>query len=838
MKKSLIINEKRDQAEKLALAMGWKKGNFCYEGVLNGKPVEVVWASGHLHELLPPDELDKTLTWQDEPTKLLPIPRDFRLRLIDNSHLPKPIQAPVLYENITKRLKYCDEIIIATDADREGEAIARNIIEQSSFSGSVRRAWLAGGLDKKSLTTAISNLKGEFDTIGWYRAAQARGFSDWAYQYLVRAYTFYAKYGKFGHYLGQGRGAEGVMSVGRLQTVIVSMIVKREIEIQEFVPKDYYNITGNFLFQSTDFDASYSPKVTETIISDQPAGVTWEPQKPKNGNPQLDRPLFTDKAVVEKFKQDLMANQDKAYINSYSESTEKESPPNTYALTDAQKEIGKLCGVSGTIAQVILEDLYEQGWTSYARTSKSELPVNLYDPVERNGVLGHLTNLPSLANQAQMAMDIHNGNHQNYKPFKPKVFVNKDMEHYGIIPTQQKMTPQAFSSLSPKKKKGKSCPHTAAHMQIAYEAVAKRYIQALLPPAEFGVQTVEINVPVRDLLGHNEAVFKTRGKRVIDEGWRAAFPKKGGTQDKILPKLSKGENGKLKNVTTKKSRTKAPPRYTLVSLPKELELVGKDISDPKYRKILQTAEGIGRPATRSSAIETILKRGYAETKKEDLYATRKGTDLIKYVPKWLSTPETSAIWEDYITKIESQTDDQTAVTMRDNFVNKQIQKIEELIDYMNKKFLPELGERIIQAPKQVSEKMKKAIKRIEEQKGIKAPRGTLSDPMMASAFLSEHISKSNSGGSFKPSSKQIDFAQSIIKNLPDGVEFDNAILEDGAKLSEFINSHKKYLPPTPGQLKFLESVIAKLPAGTNVPDDARKYASECSKFIDKHKSQK
>ena len=840
--KILTICEKKDQAEKLAAAMGWQKGSFCFTGTLNGKQVELVWASGHLHELLPPNEIDKTLKWTDQPTKLIPIPRDFRLRLIQNDNLPPPIQAKTLFANITKRLKYVDEIIIATDADREGEAIGRNIIKESNFQGTVRRAWLAGGLDKKSLTSAMANLKGPYETIGWYRASQARGFSDWAYQYLVRAYTFYAKYGKFGHYLGQGNGSEGVMSVGRLQTVIVSMIVKRDEEIENFVAKDHFTISGLFNFQSENFSASFSPKVTEAIISDAPKGVTFEPQKPKGDTVPLDKPLYTDKATVEEFKERLISVADKATVSKYVESTSKESPPNAYALTDAQKEIGKLCGTNASLTQVILEDLYEQGWTSYARTSKSELPMNLYDPVERNSVLGHLVNLPQVGQQAQFVMDLHNGKDPNNKPFKPKVFVSKDMEHYGIIPTQQSMSPQAFANLSPKKKsKSNKVMHTAQHMQIAYEAIAKRYIQALYPPAEYATQSVELFLPVKDILGNEKSVFKANGKRIVEEGWKKAFPKRGGSKDTVLPKMSDGEVGLLKQIDTKKSRTKAPPRYNTVSLPKELELVGKEVSDPKLRKRLQNAEGIGRPATRSTAIETIQVRGYAETKKEEFYSTRKGRDLIKFVPNWLSTPEMSAVWEDYITKIESEKDDATATEMRDKFVAMQMEKIEKLIDYMNNKFLADLGERVRQAPKQVSEKMKKAIKNIEQRKDIKAPRGTLSDPMMAKAFLDEHLSASNTG-IYPPSEKQKALIEKIAKNVakdefPADMTMDD-IMKDSKKASAFIDKFKNRMPPTQGQLNFLDKIIASLPAGTKIPDDVRTSAKSCSAFIDKHKKQK
>ncbi|MCF2901845.1 DNA topoisomerase [Pseudoalteromonas sp. OFAV1] len=835
MKKTLIINEKRDQSEKLADAMGWTKGSNCFEGTFNGKPVECVWASGHLHTLIAPDEIDTTLKWSDEPTKLLPIPRDFKIRLIDNPSLPKPIQASFLFNNITKRLRYVDEIIIATDADREGEAIGRNIIKESNFKGKIKRAWLAAGLDKKSLTSAMANLKGEFDTIGWHRAAEARGRSDWAYQYLVRAYTFYSKYGKFGSYLGQGKGSEGVMSVGRLQTVIVSMIVQRESEIKNFVSKNHYTLSADFNFQGESFNASFSPKVTETLISDQPPGVTWEPQKVKDGNTPLDKPLFTDKEIVENYKKSLLAKASESYVYSYNESIEKESPPNAYSLTDAQKEIGKLCGTNATLTQVILEDLYEQGWISYARTSKSELPLNLYDPAERNVILGNLQSLPFVAKEAAYVKDLHDGKLSDEQPFKPRAFVTKAMEHYGMIPTQQPMSVAKLSTLSPRKKSGKSVLHTADQMRIAYEAIAKRYVQLFYPQAEFAVQSVQINVPVRDILGNTESVFKAKGRTILKQGWRQAFPKSS-SKETVLPRMSKDERGTLEAIKTKKSRTRPPSRYNSVSLPKELELVGKNVADPKLRKLLANAEGIGRPATRSSAIETVLKRRYALCKDEEFHATQKGIDLIKFVPKWLSTPETSALWEDYLNKIESQTDDQKACQMRDNFVSKQIEKIEDMIRYMNDKFLGNLGEKSTQVGKNVTPKMKSLIKKLEEIKGIKAPRGTLNDPYLANAFIQENIGeRQQSGGSNAPTEGTIKFVKDIAAALPDDIEFDDGILEDRNKCKKFIDDYKKYLPPTSNQLKFLDSIIAKLPVGTNVPEDVRKHSYLCSEFINKNK---
>jgi DNA topoisomerase-3 len=846
MTNTLIVTEKRDQAEKLASAMGWTKGSSCYSGNFNNEHVTVVWASGHLITLKSPDEIDTTLSWQDKPSKLLPIPKTYPLKVIETpKHLPRPIHADFLLENIGKYIKKADKFIIATDSDREGEAIGRRVIEHFEFKGTVKRAWFAAGLDKKSLQQAMSNLKGEFDTIGWFRAAEARGRSDWAYQYLVRAYTFYAKYGKFGTYLSQGQGSAGIMSVGRLQTVIVAMIVRRDQDIKEFISKEYYNINALFDFKNNNIETSFNPLVTEETISRAPEGVTWEPQKPSGDNVPLDKPLFTDKAIAEKFKKTLFENKDKAFISSYKEINEKESPPNTFSLTDGQVAIGKALGVDGNLVQIILEDLYEQGWTSYARTSKSELPMNVYtEASERNSLLKSIAQVQGLSAIVSKAKDIHDGNDPVIAKFTPKVFVRKEMEHHGIMPTHQIMTPPLFQSLSPRKKdKGNKVRHTAKHMQDAYEIIAKQFIQAFYPPAIYAAQHIKISVPVVDLLGNKESVFKAKGRRLVDEGWKGLFKVNSSTKDKIFPKFELNESGELTEVNLKKGRTKPPIRYNEVTMSKELENVGKDVPDPKLRKKLKDAEGIGRPATRKSAIETIVGRGYVEVKKSEFYSTRRGQDLIKYIPKWLTTPVVSAEWEDYMTKICDQKDDTVAVQMRDKFVSMQLERVEHLIGYMNDKFLGDLGERVRTAAKVVTPNMKKAIKNIAEAKGIKIPRGTLTDPLMAQEFFNDNqqnsagqSSSQNSGQSKRaPSPAQVGLINAIKKSLPSNVEFDEAVMSDISKASKFIKSNNKYMPPTAKMLSYLESIIAKLPSGTIVPDDVRLYSSSASDFINKNK---
>ena len=829
MKQYLAINEKRDQSEKLAKALNLKQGKNCFQGNYRDGFLTVVWASGHLKRLKLPNEINTELSWQDPPTAYMPIPRNYETVVNDDGKG----RIKGLLGNIGLHIKKADCVILATDSDREGEAIGRMILEHFNFRGEVKRAWLAAGLDKKSLTHAMANLRGEFDTIGMFRSAEARARTDRLYTYLTRAYTFYAKYGKFGNYLSQGRGKSGTMSVGRLQSVIVNMIVMRDEEIANFVAKDHYTLSGLFNFKGAEIDASFSPSVTENIIASSPEGITWEQQKPRGDVIPLDKPLFTDKAMVTEFINRLTERKDDAIIDFSEKSIEKDSPPNTFELADAQAHIAKKLGIDSGLVQTILEDLYEQGWTSYARTSKSELPINLYESSERNGMFNAVMQLPSLSQEAKKAMDIHNGNDPDYKPFMPKVFSKKDMEQYGIVPTNEVMTPNHFANLKPKKADKGTVRHTADQMRATYEIVCQQFICAMLPPAEYTAQKLKISVPVNDLLGNPSSVFSAKARKLVDAGWKVAFGK-GLGKDSEFPDLSVGDQGSLLKVNSKKQRTKPPSRYTKTNLPKKLSMVGKEIRDPALRKILKDAEGIGRPATRKSAIETVIEREYVSLKGETLYSTEKGRELVKYIPGWLKTPETSARLEDYMNKISSLKDDNQAIQMRDTFENMQIEKIETLIQRMIDKFQGDLGERVSNAPKKVSAKMKKFIKSIAEKKGVEIPRGTLSDPMMAKAFIDEHFEKPKEGVAYQPSDAQINFAKKIAASVPENVKIDDTMYTDASALSEFINANKKYLRPSEKQIGLIRSIKAKLPADAVVPEDVETSLEVAQAFIDQN----
>ncbi|WP_240791396.1 DNA topoisomerase [Psychromonas sp. SP041] len=824
----LLITEKKDQAKKLAAAINLTEGSGFWKGKLNGDDITVVCASGHLLEMLTPSEVNPSLTW-DDPKMLTPVPRDYRIKVIEGGHASRYLS------NIAFHLKNKDTVIVGTDADREGELIFWRIIKHLGWKGEIKRAWFAAGLDKKSMTAAVNDLREPSVTYGYAVAAESRGRSDWPYMHLTRAYSFYARHNCFGPHLGRGNGKSSTMSVGRVQTPTLGMVVKREHEIKSFVPKKHYKIKGSFTpsGEENQIIASYFPVVTNEVISRSPNGVSWEPSKAlvKEGSPApLDIPLFTDKAEVDLFTKRLKASANLATVLSYSETQSKESPPKTFSLPGAVSKISKDLKVSTGLAQTILEDLYEQGWTSYARTSKSELPYALYDDVARNEMFDSLVFLPEVNKQASFARSIHNDTNEQYPKFVPPIYKKKDMEHYGIVPTSEVMTEAAFNSLTPKKMDGKSIKHTKKIMQDAYLIIAKQFVRAMYPAAVYANQNIQFEMPVVDLLGNPSSIFKVKSSRMVNPGWRAAFGETSEKDSSVTP-LKQGSPADLTSVDIKGLVTSPPSRYTEENIQESMANIGKTVSDHALRALLNNSEGIGTPATRKQVIQTLLDREYIVLVKGYYQPTNKGIGVIKSVPRWLSNPETTALWEDYLVKIQNEKDPVKAHGMRDVFVSKQVKLVDDLIDHLNNTLFDTKGEPVEREPAKVSPKMKTLIKRIASSKNVEIPNGTLKDMKKAQEFLGKYLTKTPNDDS-EPSEDQKNKLNSIIPHLPDPSNVPPEVWVTSSAAYEFISKNKKLIPPSPGQISFAEKLIKKLPEGKKPPSNVLKSAEACSKFID------
>ncbi len=282
-----IIAEKRSQADAIATAFDLRLANGCYEGntdVLGH--VTLVWARGHLFELQEPDAAKPGATWTD-PATLLPLPTSPAPQLMKD--------AASSYKNIAAKLKGAARMVIATDPDREGEAIGRDILAAMKYNGPTARAWLTKGLDKKSIISSFESLRAGADTESIYAAQQARAVADWQYQFVTRAYTAAGRHGLLGDHLGTGSGRASVTSVGRVQSPTVRMIVERDRAIANFKPQDHFVVTIDCKQGDNVVTLKYAPVFTKEEVGEPTDGVVWRPK----GNGQ--EPLFTNVEKAREF---------------------------------------------------------------------------------------------------------------------------------------------------------------------------------------------------------------------------------------------------------------------------------------------------------------------------------------------------------------------------------------------------------------------------------------------------------------------------------------------------------------------------------------------------------
>lgn len=853
-KRITILTEKRDVAEKMAIAMGWSRGSRGYTGTFNGDQITVQWARGHLLTMQSPDDIDPTIGWKN-PHRLTPIARGVQLKIVmetPNPERPNSELAQDRLKQVENALKDADEVYLATDADREGEFIGWSILEFLGYSGPVKRCWLAEGMDEISVKKAMNNLLPASAKKSLARAAEARARCDWGYMYLVRLLTYWASFSLLGSELGAGSGRQSVVSGGRVQSSALYMIYMREMQIRNFVPKAFFTVTADFNLTGALLNAEYDPKVTREIIDSEPPGIIWEPQGTEN-DPKLDRPLFTGVKEVGDFKARLLQHAGEAKVVKYEEGRRSEFPPITYDLVGAKSELAKRCKISGDVAQAVIEDLYDQGYISYPRTAHGELPNNLYEPAERDTRLRGVQGVPGLATAAQRALDIHGGTDKAYKPFRPKVFVAKKLEHHGLIPSNRPVTASVIAGITARKQiniKGKGViAHTNAHMQEAYTFIAERYVQAMLPPVVYATQKIRFQVPTPDLLGSPETYFATKAERVIDGGWREIMGISVKADDASLAPIQNGTPAPLTEVKLKEGKTKCPSRYSEINFERALQKAAKEIDDPILRKYMADGsnkpEGIGTPATRKEIIPTLKARGYISADAKAMFQLElKGQQFIEFQIKheqhWLYRIETTAEWEGRLAALAECEDDNEAIKMRDAFVEENTQTLEKYIHWMNDKFssAPKVARAFVASV--VTDNMKNAIKSISASKGIEIPKGALSDPVKASAFLNEHGAKREPGGSEGPfvmSEAQTNFLAKVEEAA--GVKATDEEKADRQLIKQFIDKYKpklealmKEAAPSEKQVKFAKDLAAKLPADQQPKPEVFLRAMACKAFID------
>ena len=566
MSKTLVLAEKPSVGRDLAKVLKCTQNKDSY---IEGNKYVVTWAMGHLVGLMDPEGYDKKYKeWSMETLPMLP--KNMKLTVLKKTGKQ--------FNEVKKQMNRKDisEIIIATDAGREGELVARWIIEKAGVKKPLKRLWISSQTNK-AILDGFRNLKDAKDYENLYKAAVCRAEADWLIGLNVtRALT--CKY-------------NAQLSAGRVQSPTLSMIVKREEDIKNFKPSDYYNINA----KAKGFTLSYvSSKGNNAIYNEE-----------------------TVKAIVARCK-----SRDGVVVE-VNKSNKKKYSPELYDLTELQRDANKIWGYSAKQTLNIMQRLYENHkLLTYPRTDSRYITTDVVATIpERLKAIG------TGEYRVYAERLIKEGVKGNSR------FVNNEKvsDHHAIIPTEEK---GSLANLSTDE----------SHI---YNLVIKRFLSVLLPAYEYEQTTVKVDI--------NGETFTAKGNITKSKGWKKLYEKDNidDCEKNIeLPSINKGDSLQISSVDYVKKQTTPPARFNEATLLSAMENPHKYINiDKDSAKTLNETGGLGTVATRADIIEKLFNSFVIEKQGKDIVPTSKGKQLIELVPKELKSPLLTARWEKRLEEI-------------------------------------------------------------------------------------------------------------------------------------------------------------------------------------------
>ena len=608
----VCIAEKPSVGRDIARILGATKDHKTY---MEGNGYQVTWTFGHLCELKMPE--DYTPMWKSWSLSSLPmIPPRFGIRLKDDQGIRNQ------FATIEKLMQAADTIVNCGDAGQEGELIQRWVMQKAQAKCPVKRLWISSMTDE-AIREGFQKLKDQSEYQPLYLAGLSRAIGDWLLG--INATRLYSiKYGQPGKPL----------SVGRVQTPTLALIVNRQKEIDNFKPEPYWVLATvyrdtTFIATQGKFTSKEEGEQAFSLIEGKPFVVT-DVQK-KNGT-EAPKPLFD--------------------------------------LTSLQVECNRKFGYSAEMTLNLVQSLYEKKFTTYPRVDTQFLSDDIYPkcPQTMNGLYKTVFNGTALYAELVKAL--------SGKPLKKtkKVFDNsKVTDHHAIIPTG--VPPTNLTDME----------------RNVFDLIARRFIAAFYPDCKFSTTTVlgkvKAETPPQPSQGegspndqttdspNDQVTFKVSGKEILDPGWRVVYEKNNvapdlkdpkdpsdqttnspndqETEERTLPSFVKDESGPHTPTLTEKMTT-PPPYYTEASLLRAMETAGKFVEDEELRAALKE-NGIGRPSTRAAIIETLFKRHYIRKERKRLVATTTGIELIDIIKEeLLKSCELTGIWEKKLRDIEHQ----------------------------------------------------------------------------------------------------------------------------------------------------------------------------------------
>ena len=599
----VCIAEKPSVARDIADVLGAKDRR---DGYIEGNGYQVTWTFGHLCTLKEPHEY--TPNWKSWSLGSLPmIPPRFGIKLISNPTYEKQ------FHTIETLMQKADMIINCGDAGQEGELIQRWVMQKAGARCPVKRLWISS-LTEEAIREGFAKLKDQKEFQPLYEAGLSRAIGDWLLgMNATRLYTM--KYGQ----------NKQVLSIGRVQTPTLALIVNRQLEIENFVPKQYWELKT--VYRDTTFSAIIRKSEEELVLEaekNKEAIAAGKKPKKEEENRGID-PIANQEqgmALLEQIRNSPFM------ITDVTKKEGKEAPPRLFDLTSLQVECNKKFAYSADETLKIIQALYEKKVATYPRVDTTFLSDDIYPKCP--GILKGLRDYATFTTPLDGTTLLKS----------KKVFDNsKVTDHHAIIPT------------------GQYSQNLTDMERRVFDLIARRFIAVFYPDCRFATTTV---------LGVVEEIeFKTTGKQILEPGWRVIFGTPGaqsqeekdpGDEENVLPAFVKGESGP--HVPDLYEKWTQPPRpYTEATLLRAMETAGKLVDNDELRDALKE-NGIGRPSTRAAIIETLFKRNYIRKEKKNLIATPTGVELIQIIhEELLKSAELTGIWEKKLREIEKKTYD-------------------------------------------------------------------------------------------------------------------------------------------------------------------------------------
>lgn len=557
--------------------------------ITSGESNVVVWCAGHIMEQYAPDDYDPNLKrWTLEQLPLEP--EQWKVKVT--------ARTKELYQTIERFVKDADLVVHAGDPDAEGQLIVDEVLEHIGVDVPVKRILIAD-LNPPAVRRALGNLEDNSAYAGLRDAALGRSRADWLYGLnLTRLYTL----------LGKAGGHSGVLSIGRVQTPVLGLVVRRDLAIEAFESKPFYTLKASIDVPEGQFVANWAPGENAADYQDSEGRVI-------------------DQAFAKQLGDKLWGGDGE--IVSLKQRHRKEAPPLPFSLATLQKAAAKGRGLSLKQTLDIAQSLYEKHQVlTYPRSDCAYLPTEHH--IEASEIRAAIAQSIGPGHTLEPVADgvdlVHRGRCWNDK----EVTV-----HYAIIPTKKWVPLERLTD----------------DERWVYELVAHRYLLQFYTDREYDQTDVVVQLAAE---GESEQ-FKAKGRVETHSGWvrwknvlspASTRPNEQNEDDAVqLPVLVEGEGAVCTECLLVEKATTAPKRYDDESLLDAMIGIHRYVQDPDVKKLLKETEGLGTPATQANIIETLFKRGYLERKKKRILSTVLGRELVDILPESVTLPDMTAQWE-------------------------------------------------------------------------------------------------------------------------------------------------------------------------------------------------